>query len=69
MIPPTASDAHPDNPLARLRATVEAQRLLEREISVEVRRAHLAGYSWREIASALGVSRQAAHKKYGKATK
>ena len=34
--------------------------------AVAVRRARIHGYSWAEIGTMLGVSKQAMHKKYGK---
>lgn len=44
-----------------------AQRLeIEREESALVRRARMEGFAWQAIADALGVSRQAVHKKHGK---
>mgnify|MGYP003450712374 CR=1 FL=1 len=39
---------------------------IERRESVAVRRARLDGYSWAAIATMLGISKQAVHKKYGK---
>lgn len=62
----TASASDPGHPLPRLRELTDRIHQIEREISVEVRRARLDGYSWQQIAGALGVSRQAAHKKYGR---
>ncbi|MFC0673346.1 hypothetical protein [Brachybacterium hainanense] len=59
----------PSGPLAELvalsqrRATLESE--LEQEQTVLVRRARTAGAPWAAIAAALGVSRQAVHKKYG----
>lgn len=47
---------------ARLRAQAEA---LE---EVQVRRARLAGLTWAEIATVLGVSKQAVHRRYGRRT-
>lgn len=57
-----------DEPLRRIEQLVEQQRAVERELNAEVRRAHLAGCTWTAIAHCLGVTRQAAHKKYGKRT-
>lgn len=50
---------------AALAATAEARRELERLEAVLVRRARTQGSAWSEIAAALGVSKQAVHKKYG----
>ena len=35
--------------------------------AVQVRNARTKGWSWQDIAGALGVSRQAVHKKHGRA--
>ena len=48
---------------ARVRLNVE----LDRAEALAVRRARAAGSSWQVIALALEVSRQAVHKKYGRA--
>ncbi|WP_049579099.1 hypothetical protein [Streptomyces sp. SBT349] len=53
------------DPLQALRVATELRRRLEREESVLVRRARNGGASWAAIAAALGVSKQAVHKKYG----
>lgn len=53
-------------PLAELASINEARHELERREAVAVRRARHAGYSWAEVATILGVSRQAAHKKFGR---
>ena len=62
---PSDSD---DAPLARLRDLTQQAQALEREINTEVRRARVGGSSWQAIALALGVSKQAAHKRFGRTT-
>jgi len=44
-----------------------AMREFDRAEALAVRRARAAGASWRMIAMALDVSKQAVHKKYGRA--
>ena len=62
-----AGDAGSDDPIVALRAVAGLQRELDRIEAVTVRRARNAGASWQLIALCLGVSRQAVHKRYGKA--
>jgi DNA invertase Pin-like site-specific DNA recombinase len=58
----------PYHALRRIRAArVELMRELDRAEATAVRRARTAGSSWQLIALALEVSKQAVHKKYGRA--
>ncbi len=63
----TATGTDDSSPVHRLAAVAEARHALAREEAVAVRQARRAGLSWAEIGTLLGVSRQAMHKKYGKA--
>lgn len=54
-----------DDALNALASTVGVMSELERVTTVAVRRARNQGASWTQIATAIGVSKQAAHKKYG----
>ena len=61
-----AASAGSDDPIVALNAVAELRRELDRVEAVTVRRARNAGAPWQLIAVALGVSRQAVHKKYGR---
>ncbi len=62
-----AASAGDDDPVVALNAIAGLRRELDRVESVTVRRARTRGASWQLIALALGVSKQAVHKKYGRA--
>jgi DNA-directed RNA polymerase specialized sigma24 family protein len=49
---------------AGLRAVRSLRELADRLETLQVRRARELGWSWQEIADALGVTRQAVHKKH-----
>lgn len=57
--------AEDNDPIEALRALAELRRRSDRLEAVAVRRARVHGLLWSEIAAALGVSKQAVHKKYG----
>lgn len=54
------------DPQAGLRATAALRRLADTLEFRQVEAALAAGLGWQDIADALGVSRQAVHKKYAK---
>lgn len=60
----TALD-NPD-PLLGLRAAAALQLEADLRTEILVRRARNAGCTWAVVAAALGVSRQAVHKRYGR---
>ena len=53
-----------DDPRRALAAAAELRRQAERLQDTAVRRARVAGLTWAEIAEHLGVTKQAAHRKY-----
>ena len=53
-----------DDPIEGLAASARARQELERLEAVQVRAARVRGLSWAQIATLLGVSRQAVHHKY-----
>lgn len=55
--------ADPD-PKVGLRAVRSLRELADRLEELQVARARESGMSWQEIADALGVTKQAAHKKH-----
>jgi len=57
------SSTSPD-PAVGLRAVAALRRLVEQLEDLQVASARAHGWSWAEIATALGVSKQAVHKKH-----
>ena len=53
------------NALLGLTAVKQLHNELERQETILVRRARNQGATWEQIAAALGVAKQAVHKKYG----
>lgn len=54
-----------EDPAVGLRAVASLRSLLEAVEELQVGAAREQGWSWQEIASVLGVSKQAVHQKYG----
>jgi len=52
------------DPAVGLRAVVALRRLVEKLEDLQVESARAQGWSWAEIAAALGISKQAVHKKH-----
>jgi DNA-directed RNA polymerase specialized sigma24 family protein len=61
-----ADSAASDDPGMGLRAVRSLRELADRLEALQVVRARELAWSWQEIADALGVTRQAVHKKYGR---
>jgi DNA-directed RNA polymerase specialized sigma24 family protein len=59
-----AAAAASRDPVVGLHAVAALRRLLETLETLQVTNARDQGWSWQEIATALGVSRQAVHKKH-----
>ncbi len=59
-----ADVASGDDPALGLRAVRSLRELADRLETLQVEHARSLGWSWQEVASALGVTRQAVHKKY-----
>jgi DNA-directed RNA polymerase specialized sigma24 family protein len=58
-----------DDPDTGLRAVRAMRGLADRLEVLQVRNARDRGWSWQQIADALGVSRQAVHKKHARGRK
>jgi hypothetical protein len=55
-----------DDPAAGLRAVRSLRELADRLEALQVSRARDLGWSWQAVADALGVTRQAVHKRHGR---
>ena len=66
---PTEEEAVPRDPAEGLAAVVALRQLADRLEAGQVERAIDEGWSWADVAAALGVSRQAVHKKHAKRLK
>jgi hypothetical protein len=62
-----AASATSKDPSVGLRAVASLRQLLEGLEQLQVDNARASGWSWEAIATELGVSRQAVHKKYADA--
>lgn len=62
----TARAAADVDPATGLRAVTALRRLTDELEQQQVGRARAAGWSWQQIGDALGISRQAVHKKHGR---
>ena len=60
-----AGQASSNDPAVGLRAVASLRLLVEQLESLQVDNARLHSWSWQDIGDALGVSRQAVHKKHG----
>jgi Homeodomain-like domain len=59
-------DSAGDDPATGLSAVRSLRELADRLEVLQVTRARELGWSWQDVADALGVSRQAVHKKHGR---
>ena len=61
-----AGDLDSTDPRVGLRAVAALGRLLEQLETLQVRNARERGWSWQEIADALGVTKQTVHRKHAR---
>jgi DNA-directed RNA polymerase specialized sigma24 family protein len=66
-MPVSTEIAAPDDPAEALAAVVALRRLADRLERAAVARAIDEGWTWAQVAEALGVTRQAVHKKHAHA--
>jgi DNA-directed RNA polymerase specialized sigma24 family protein len=65
-MPVSTEIAAPDDPAEALAAVVALRRLADRLERAAVARAIDEGWTWAQVAEALGVTRQAVHKKHAR---
>ncbi|HEY0185921.1 MAG TPA: helix-turn-helix domain-containing protein [Cellulomonas sp.] len=63
-LPASVGDATAADPAVGLRAVRSLRMLADRLEALQVARARELGWSWQDIATVLGVSRQAVHQKH-----
>jgi len=63
-----AEGAASQDPEVGLRAVAALRALAERLELLQVQNARDLGWSWQDIASCLGVTKQTVHRKYGRLT-
>ena len=63
-----AEGAASQDPETGLRAVAALRALAERLEPLQVQNARDLGWSWQDIASRLGVTKQTVHRKYGRLT-
>ena len=63
-----AKGASSKDPEVGLRAVATLRALAERLELLQVENARQLGWSWQDIASRLGVTKQTVHRKYGRLT-
>jgi hypothetical protein len=61
-----AREASHRDPQVGLAAVASLRVLLESLEELQVQNARVSGWSWEEIGRALGISKQAVHRKYGR---
>ena len=61
-----AGDLDSTDPTVGLRAVAALGRLLEQLEALQVRNARAKGWSWQQIADALGVTKQTVHRKHAR---
>ena len=63
-----AEGAASNDPETGLRAVAALRTLTERLEFLQIENARKLGWSWQDIASRLGVTKQTVHRKYGRLT-